>query len=143
MDFDPDHLLGPPVAIKAYDCNTVTLEEFKAAQRGVCTLPVSRAGEGGAHMNAVIGWFTADFFGSEASPADSRVTLTTAPSPVGATHWGQQEFIVSPPKPVVDGDAFRVAWEVDRQRVNQRLLDVRLRLESAAGPATEHKYRVD
>lgn len=41
-------------------------------------------------MDAFCGWFDTQFKGSAENPVTTEVTLTTAPDPTGATHWGQQ-----------------------------------------------------
>lgn len=41
-------------------------------------------------MDAFCGWFDTQFKGSPQNPATTEITLTTAPDPTGATHWGQQ-----------------------------------------------------
>ena len=41
-------------------------------------------------VDAYCGWFDTQFKGSQENPVTTEVTLTTAPDPTGATHWGQQ-----------------------------------------------------
>lgn len=41
-------------------------------------------------VDAFCGWFDTQFKGSAENPTTTEVTLTTAPDPTGATHWGQQ-----------------------------------------------------
>ena len=41
-------------------------------------------------VDAFCGWFDTQFKGSQENPVTTEVTLTTAPDPTGATHWGQQ-----------------------------------------------------
>ena len=41
-------------------------------------------------VDAFCGWFDTQFKGSPEHPVTTEVTLTTAPDPTGATHWGQQ-----------------------------------------------------
>lgn len=41
-------------------------------------------------VDAFCGWFDTQFKGSQQNPTTTEVTLTTAPDPTGATHWGQQ-----------------------------------------------------
>ena len=55
-----------------------------------------------AELSGFGGWFDVQFNGSDASPAPSPVTLSTAPG--SPTHWAQQVFLVSPPQPVEPGD---------------------------------------
>ena len=42
------------------------------------------------------GFFDVQFRGSPENPADCDVLLSTAPDPTGATHWGQQSFVLHP-----------------------------------------------
>ncbi len=41
-------------------------------------------------VDAFCGWFDTQFKGSEQNATTTEVTLSTAPDPTGATHWGQQ-----------------------------------------------------
>lgn len=41
-------------------------------------------------VDAYCGWFDTQFKGSAENPVTTEVTLSTAPDPTGATHWGQQ-----------------------------------------------------
>ncbi len=54
-------------------------------------------------VNALCGYFDVQFAGSPENPADTPVTLSTAPDPTGATHWGQQVFFLYPDIPVKPG----------------------------------------
>lgn len=86
-------------------------------------------------MDAFCGWFDVQFRGSEANPATTDVTLSTAPDPTGATHWGQQSFFLHPPVECAEGDTIACSIEVVRRTDNQRLMDVAIRhqVEGRAG----------
>eukprot|EP00887_Chlorella_sp_A99_P001900 scaffold18.g1900.t1 len=45
-------------------------------------------------VEAFCGFFDTTFAGSKADPTDFPVTLSTAPDPTGATHWGQGYFLL-------------------------------------------------
>jgi len=148
VDAHPSELTGPPVAIKHFDLKTLTLEELTANHAGSVTLPITKADA--EVCNGVIGWFTTDFNGSVEHPTAAPVTLTTAPTAHGATHWGQQIFHIVPEIPLKSMDQLQVGWEIRRQKQNQRLLEVLFKIshqpsgdDAAAGsPATYH-FRVD
>ena len=55
-------------------------------------------------IEGFVGFFDTEFKGSEESPAIFPVTLSTAPDPTGATHWGQQIFQVNPSISCSPGD---------------------------------------
>lgn len=63
-------------------------------------------------MHAFCGWFDTQFRGSDGSPADTPVTLSTAPDPTGATHWGQQSFYIVPPLECAPGDKLKATIKV-------------------------------
>ena len=110
------------------------IEDLKKPLNGKVMMPVTKQSENeNPRINAIMGWFTADFKGSPESPADAPVILTTAPSAQGATHWGQQQFHVFPPIETQNGDVYSVDWEIRRQKQNQRLLecDYTLNLEAS------------
>jgi protein arginine N-methyltransferase 1 len=82
-----------------------------------------------------------DFAGSNGSPAQKRVVLSTGPE-AGYTHWGQQVFylrdcIECTPASIVKGDV-----EMTRQQQNKRLYNVFLTLSSSEGVAQTHKYEI-
>jgi protein arginine N-methyltransferase 1 len=81
---------------------------------------------GGGPVHAFCGWFDVAFRGSSESPADSPVTLSTAPDATGATHWGQQVFYAVPPVEAPAGARIKAAIKVNRRADNQRLLAVDL-----------------
>ena len=47
-------------------------------------------------IEGLCGFFDVQFRGSPENPADYDVLLSTAPDPTGATHWGQQSFVLHP-----------------------------------------------
>lgn len=56
--------------------------------------------------------------------ADEPVKLSTAPDATGATHWGQQVFLMHPPIDCAPNDALAVDIQVSRREDNHRLLAV-------------------
>ena len=130
-DVHPSQMLGPPALIKAYDLKTVTLEELKAPLVSTFSMTVAESGS----VNAFCGFFDTEFRGSDQNPTDYPITLSTAPDPTGATHWGQQSFVLHPPIDVEAGDAIVCDFEMKRQKENHRLLEVTLthRVERKSG----------
>ena len=55
----------------------------------------------------------------------AQVSLSTAPDPTGATHWGQQTFCLHPPIDCAPGDAVEGSIRVTRKKENHRLMQVR------------------
>ena len=53
-------------------------------------------------VDAFCGWFDTQFKGSQENPVTTEVTLTTAPDPTGATHWGQQVWPAAANQPSAD-----------------------------------------
>eukprot|EP00039_Didymoeca_costata_P012153 m.173908 g.173908 ORF g.173908 m.173908 type:complete len:370 (+) comp15397_c0_seq9:134-1243(+) len=119
----PSQLLGPPVAMLTYDLHTLTLDELKATQKGDLSMAIMNTSNN-PEINGFVIWFDAYFKGSEASPAMLPVTLSTAPNPEGATHWGQQQFHLAPGIKANHGDSIKNKWEIRRQKQNPRLLEV-------------------
>ena len=99
----------------------------------------------GGPVHAFVGWFDVAFRGSDDNPADSPVTLSTAPDPTGATHWGQQCFYVVPPIECAAEQRLKASIKVDRRRDNHRLLAVEMRaeVEGAAGSARDFKWNIE
>ena len=54
----------------------------------------------------------------------TQVSLSTAPDPTGATHWGQQTFCLHPPIDCAPGDAVKGSIRVTRKKENHRLMQV-------------------
>lgn len=77
-----------------------------------------------------------EFLG-ECGCASVQVSLSTAPDPTGATHWGQQTFCLHPPIDCAPGDAVEGSIRVTRKKENHRLMQVCMRLSHAwcEGPA--------
>jgi protein arginine N-methyltransferase 1 len=55
---------------------------------------------------------------------DEAVKLSTAPDATGATHWGQQVFMLHPPIDCAPGDNLTVSTVISRREDNHRLLKV-------------------
>jgi len=77
-------------------------------------------------VEAFAGFFDTAFNGSPENPADVPVTLSTAPDPTGATHWGQQSFMMHPPLHCVAGSKIECDFEMQRRTDNHRLLEVKM-----------------
>jgi protein arginine N-methyltransferase 1 len=122
-DIHPSQMVGPPALIKAYDLKTVTLEELKAPLNANFTMSVTERGS----VDAYCGFFDTEFKGSVENPADFPITLSTAPDPTGATHWGQQSFFLQPSLQVSAGDKIVCELEMRRRKENHRLLEVHLK----------------
>ncbi|KAL6777065.1 PRMT10 [Auxenochlorella protothecoides x Auxenochlorella symbiontica] len=119
-DVHPSQALGPPACLKSYDLLTLTLEELKADLQATFKLRLLQPGP----VEALAGYFDVQFRGSPENPADSPVTLTTAPDPTGATHWGQQVFFMHPGIQADEGNTIEGSLSMSRRSDNHRLMDV-------------------
>lgn len=128
-DVKPSALLGEPCALVTLDLSTVTVEELKTLN---CPFKARISEEkfalqefdGPGELHAFCGWFDVDFRGSSGEPAAVPVKLTTQPVEHASTHWGQQVFHVHPAHRCMPGDVFQGKMRIQRNRHNQRLLDV-------------------
>jgi protein arginine N-methyltransferase 1 len=125
-DTHPSQMLGPPTAFKKYDLHTVTLEELKKPIHEDFHLHVVDGGP----VEAFCGFFDTDFRGSAENPTDFTITLSTAPDPTGATHWGQQCFFLNPAIECAANDRLRCTIDVVRKKDNHRLLNVMLQVKT-------------
>lgn len=57
---------------------------------------------------------------------DESIKLSTAPDATGATHWGQQVFMMHPPVDCAPDDSLAVDITVSRREDNHRLLAVEM-----------------
>lgn len=80
-------------------------------------------------IEGFVGFFDTEFKGSEESPAIFPVTLSTAPDPTGATHWGQQIFQVHPSISCSPGDRINCDFEMVRRKDNHRLLEIKMKYQ--------------
>jgi protein arginine N-methyltransferase 1 len=135
VDAHPAQLLGRPAEMLSFDLLTVTLKYLQEVKQGSATLSVTKISKETPVFNSVLSWFTTDFKGSPSAPLDTNVTLTTAPSIDGATHWGQQEFHVVPRIEARNGDIYTADWTIRRQKQNGRLLEVDFDLQKVAAPS--------
>lgn len=119
-DIHPSQMRGPAACFKEYDLLTVTLEELKEPLKAQFTLDI--LDQGG--VDAWCGYFDVQFRGSPENPTDMPVTLSTAPDPTGATHWGQQLFFLHPHVQAQQGDKIEVDITVTRKKENHRLMQV-------------------
>ena len=90
-------VIGGTFEVIDFCVETVDIEELRCI-RSSFSVEVYETAE----LSGFGGWFDVQFSGSEASPAPSPVTLSTAPG--SPTHWAQQVFLVSPPQSVERGD---------------------------------------
>ncbi|KAF8070949.1 PRMT10 [Scenedesmus sp. PABB004] len=144
----PSQLLGPGVPFKAYDLLKVTVDELKADLRAEVTLPIVDGGP----VDAFCGWFDVTFAGSPEAPADDEVKLPTGPDATGATHWGQQVFMMSPSLDCAPGDSLACSLKLSRQAVNHRLLELEMAVrvtgksahaQAEGGAARTLKWHID
>lgn len=77
-------------------------------------------------VSAYAGFFDTEFKGSQEHPVTFPVTLSTAPDPTGATHWGQQSFLLQPSIDVNAGDKINCDFVMQRRKDNHRLLAIKL-----------------
>lgn len=80
-------------------------------------------------IEGFVGFFDTEFKGSKESPAIFPVTLSTAPDPTGATHWGQQIFQVHPSISCSPGDKINCDFEMVRRKDNHRLLEIKMKYQ--------------
>ena len=122
-------VIGGTFEVIDFCVETVDIEELRCI-RSSFSVEIYETAE----LSGFGGWFDVQFSGSEASPAPSPVTLSTAPG--SPTHWAQQVFLVSPPQPVERGDVLAGCVTVRRQKQNHRLLWVQIRFthSRAVGP---------
>lgn len=137
-DIHPSQMLGPPALVKAYDLLKVTVEELKAPLTAELTLTLTENGP----IEAFAGFFDTQFNGSPENPTDMPVTLSTAPDPTGATHWGQQSFFLHPGVECRAGDKVECKFEMRRQRENHRLMEVTVEHRTVGPTAGEQAQRV-
>ena len=121
-DIHPSQMMGPPALIKSYDLKAVTLEELKAPLGAKFQMTITEDGP----VAVYAGFFDVQFNGSSQNPADFPVTLSTAPDPTGATHWGQQSFLLNPPVDCKAGDVIVCELDMQRRKDNHRLLQITL-----------------
>eukprot|EP00873_Tetraselmis_striata_P005978 jgi/Tetstr1/426242/TSEL_016562.t1 len=129
-------VLSQPAVIKEFDCHSVTAEhlaEFTADFAFNLK---------GAPANSLTAWFDVHFNGGPGCPADTPVTLSTAPA-AAPTHWGQQTFELPGPSGAgvlaasQHAQLLRGAITVARLPATHRMYDVRLELETSNGEAQE------
>jgi len=119
-DIHPSQVLGTASCFKRYDLHTVTLDELKGVLKAPFSMQVVTRGP----VDALCGYFDVTFSGSAANPTDNNVILTTMPDQTGATHWGQQTFVMYPTLECAPGDTIKGDIVVTRRNDNQRLLKV-------------------
>ena len=98
------------------------LNSLMIALQASFSMNVSEDGTAAAYT----GFFDTEFRGSTENPATIPVTLSTAPDPTGATHWGQQSFLLQPPIELNAGDKIDCSFSMHRRKHNHRLWEVTL-----------------
>ena len=63
-------------------------------------------------IEGLCGFFDVQFRGSPENPADYDVLLSTAPDPTGATHWGQQSFVLHPSVACAPGEMIKAQFQM-------------------------------
>lgn len=127
-----EHVIGQPVVIKRLDLNTCTLADSECVRQVNYSISIPFP----ITVSGFAGWFTVDFNGSQAMPAQRRVTLSTGPE-AGYTHWGQQVFYL---KNSIDCDTDTVLSgqvEMVRQEKNKRLYNIKFSLKQ------DDEFKVD
>nr|GLL20536.1 protein arginine N-methyltransferase PRMT10 [Ipomoea trifida] len=116
----PNQVIGEPAIIKEIDCLTSTVDDIRNVRGSVSSLITAEI----ARLCGFGGWFDVHFKGRDDNPVKQEVELTTAPSEEFGTHWGQQVFLLHPPKRVCNGDDIRIKFDMIRSKQNHRLLEV-------------------
>ncbi|KAK6151785.1 hypothetical protein DH2020_014420 [Rehmannia glutinosa] len=121
----PNQIIGTPVIVKEIDCLITTVDDIRDVRASIS----SSITEENARLCGFGGWFDVHFRGSNKSPAQQEIELTTAPSEDTGTHWGQQVFLLHPPQRVQCGDNLTFHFSMSRSKDNHRLMDVDLSCE--------------
>lgn len=121
----PEQIIGTPVIIKEIDCLTTSVEDISK----VCASISSSITEENARFCGFGGWFDVHFRGSNKSPAQQEIELTTAPREDYGTHWGQQVFLLDRPLRIQHGDNLAFQFAMSRSKDNHRLMEVELNCE--------------
>lgn len=119
-DLRSGNKVGPSVALHTFDLHTVTAPELVELNS---TFSMTVNAEGCEHIDGFVGWFDADFKGSEENPAPMPVTLSTAPGPQQlSTHWGQLSFLTHPYIYIGEGERIEGTSKITKRGDNKRLL---------------------
>ncbi|KAL8502948.1 hypothetical protein ACS0TY_021899 [Phlomoides rotata] len=81
----PNQIIGTPVIIKEIDCLTTTVNDIRNVSASISSSITENA-----RFCGFAGWFDVHFRGSDKSPAQKEIELSTAPDDECGTHWGQQ-----------------------------------------------------
>ncbi|XP_042061946.1 protein arginine N-methyltransferase PRMT10-like [Salvia splendens] len=139
----PNQSIATPVIIKEIDCLKVTVDDIRDVRASISTSITEDA-----RLCGFGGWFDVHFRGSDKSPAQNEVELTTAPHEDLGTHWGQQVFLLHPHRNVQSGDELNINFLMTRSKVNHRLMEVNLNCEinRASGkpvPPVQKKFYIE
>eukprot|EP00240_Pyramimonas_obovata_P003881 CAMPEP_0118931792 /NCGR_PEP_ID=MMETSP1169-20130426/8007_1 /TAXON_ID=36882 /ORGANISM="Pyramimonas obovata, Strain CCMP722" /LENGTH=374 /DNA_ID=CAMNT_0006874333 /DNA_START=141 /DNA_END=1265 /DNA_ORIENTATION=+ len=126
VDIHPNQCVGPAYVLKELDLNTCSVDDIKVVDESfeLSMEPAESNGQQETQVAGFCGWFDVHFRGSEENPADEEVLLSTAPDPMGATHWGQQAFWLHPSTGVSFGDKLKGKLHMERSKENHRLMNV-------------------
>ncbi|XP_039126042.1 protein arginine N-methyltransferase PRMT10-like [Dioscorea cayenensis subsp. rotundata] len=133
-NINPSQVIGTPDVIKEIDCLTVTVDEIRELHVKFSL----RIKQDKTKLSGFAGWFDVRFRGSTQNPAKNEVVLTTAPSLVNQTHWGQQAFLLHPSVRVNEGDELAVSFSMVRSKHNHRLMDVEFTFELQQSSGQRH-----
>lgn len=136
-ELHPEHLVGQPVVIKRLNLNTCTLADAECVKQTAYSITIPFT----IKVSGFAGWFTVDFNGSDANPAQRRVTLTTGPEG-GYTHWGQQVFYLSDAIECTADTRISGVVAMPRQDKNKRLYNLELVVQVDDRDAHQLKYEI-
>ncbi|CAH9102968.1 unnamed protein product [Cuscuta epithymum] len=116
----PNQVIGQPAIIKEIDCLTSTVKDIVNLRSSFSSLITAE----NTRLCGFGGWFDVHFKGRVDNVVKQEVELTTAPSEEFCTHWGQQVFLLHPPRNVSKGDNLIINFGMNRSKENHRLLEV-------------------
>ncbi|XP_076909497.1 protein arginine N-methyltransferase PRMT10-like [Bidens hawaiensis] len=125
ISLDPNQVIGTATVLKEIDCLTVTVDDILTVEASISSTITKED----TWLCGFGGWFDVQFNGSKEDPAECEVELTTAPSIIDGTHWGQQAFLLHTSTRVNKDDTIFVNFSMSRSEQNHRLMDVDLGYE--------------
>ncbi|KAG9459702.1 hypothetical protein H6P81_004210 [Aristolochia fimbriata] len=135
----PEQVIGTPAVIKEIDCLTTSIDDIlKVRAQFSSSITVETA-----RFSGFGGWFDVQFRGSTSDPARCVIELTTAPSTVDLTHWGQQVFFLRPAPRVCQGDLVSASFSMERSKMNHRLMEVEFAYGIKDCPPVTSKWYIE
>ncbi|KAI4379449.1 hypothetical protein MLD38_005745 [Melastoma candidum] len=123
-NLQPEEVIGTPAIVCEIDCLTATVQDIaEVRSQFSCKIHTD------ARLCGFGGWFDVHFRGRVDNPAEEEIELTTEPSEENSTHWGQQVFLVQPPRNVCRGDSLNFSFVMKRTIENHRLMEIELGCE--------------